>query len=178
MSIETEARSAVEPAVGTRISGRSRTITEADLVGFAALTGDWHPQHVDAAWAGESMFGERIAHGMAVLSYSIGLIDFDPERVVALRGLDAVRLKQPVRIGDTISVEAVVREVREIDADLALVGLAWTVRTAATETAIKASVQVLWRQPDPERHEAIDDGPAVADRDEGDYLLYPGGLLL
>ena len=43
---------------------RGRTITEADVVQFAALTGDLHPQHTDAAWAAESRFGERVAHGM------------------------------------------------------------------------------------------------------------------
>ena len=58
---------------------RGRTITEADLVSFSALTGDWHPQHADAAWAAESPFGERIAHGMLVLSYAVGLLPIDPD---------------------------------------------------------------------------------------------------
>lgn len=180
MSIDTQARPTGEPVVGTRMTGRSRTIAEADLVGFAGLTGDWHPQHVDSEWAGASMFGERVAHGMAILSYSIGLIDFDPERVVALRGLDGVRFKRPVPIGETISVEAVVREVREIDAHLALVGFGWTVRTAAGATAIKASVQVLWRRDESERPDEAeaDPDPDMERTEEGDYLLYPGGLLL
>ena len=82
------------------------TITEADLVSFAALTGDWHPQHADAEWAAAGRFGERVAHGMLVLSYAVGLVPFDPERVVALRGLDSVTFKRPVRIGDTIRVRS------------------------------------------------------------------------
>ena len=62
---------------GSTIRSRGRTITESDLVQFSALTGDWHPQHADAEFAAESRFGERIAHGMLVLSYSVGLIDYE-----------------------------------------------------------------------------------------------------
>jgi hypothetical protein len=64
---------------------RGRTITEADVVAFSALTGDWHPQHSDAVWAAHSSFGERIAHGMLIVSFAVGLVAFDPEHVVALR---------------------------------------------------------------------------------------------
>ena len=79
---------------------------------FAALTGDWHPQHADAEWAAASRFGSRVAHGMLVVSYAVGLVGFDPERVVALRGLDGVVFKRPVTIGDTIHVEGAVDAVR------------------------------------------------------------------
>ena len=90
---------------GERFVTQGRTITESDLVSFAALTGDFHPQHVDASWAASSRFGERIAHGMLVLSYAIGLLPIDPERVVALRRVSDVVFKHPVYIGDTIHVE-------------------------------------------------------------------------
>jgi len=83
-----------------------RTITETDVVAFATLTGDLHPQHTDAVWAAASPFGERIAHGMLVMSYAIGMLDLDPERIVALRRIDGLVFKRPVRIGDTIRVEA------------------------------------------------------------------------
>src|SRR2546423_12745667 len=52
---------------GDRFVTRGRTVTESDLVGFATLTGDAHPQHTDAVWAASSPFGERIAHGLLVL---------------------------------------------------------------------------------------------------------------
>ena len=55
---------------------------------------------------GRGRFGERVAHGMLVLSYAVGLMPFDPERVVALRGLESVTFKRPVRIGDTIRVRS------------------------------------------------------------------------
>ena len=90
---------------GARVRSRGRTITESDLVSFSALTGDWHPQHADVAWAAESSFGERIAHGMLVLSYALGLLPIDPDRVVALRGIRNVVFKRPVPIGTTIRVE-------------------------------------------------------------------------
>jgi 3-hydroxybutyryl-CoA dehydratase len=50
---------------GARFETRGRTITEADVVSFSALTRDWHPQNADAAWAARSAFGERIAHPWA-----------------------------------------------------------------------------------------------------------------
>ena len=71
--------------LGQEFTTRGRTVTEADVVGFASLTGDWHPQHADAEWAASSPFGERIAHGMLVVSLAAGLVPFDPGRVVALR---------------------------------------------------------------------------------------------
>ena len=94
---------------GAAITTRGRTITEADLVSFAALTGDWHPQHADAEWASGSPFGERIAHGMLVLSMAAGLVPFDPQRVVALRRVRDVVFKRPVRFGDTITVHGQVK---------------------------------------------------------------------
>ena len=127
-----------------KIASRTRTITEADLVSFAALTGDWHPQHADAEWAAESRFGERIAHGMLVLSYSIGLAGFDPERVVALRGFDSVTFKRPVAIGETIKVEAEVEDSKPLDEGHELLTLRWRV-LASGRLAIRAKVQVVHR---------------------------------
>ena len=93
--------------VGARFTTRGRTITEADVVAFSGLTGDWHPQHADAEWARDSAFGERIAHGLLGLSIQQGLLD----RVVpgqAVGPLAAVKwkFKGPIKIGDTIHVEA------------------------------------------------------------------------
>jgi acyl dehydratase len=127
-----------------KIASRTRTITEADLVSFAALTGDWHPQHADAEWAAESRFGERIAHGMLVLSYSIGLAGFDPERVVALRGFDSVTFKRPVAIGETIKVEAEVEDAQPLDDAHELLTLRWRV-LASGKLAVRAKVQVVHR---------------------------------
>ncbi|MDX6588002.1 MAG: 3-hydroxybutyryl-CoA dehydratase [Solirubrobacterales bacterium] len=130
---------------GMNLRSRARTITESDLVSFAAITGDWHPQHVDAEWAAGSRFGERIAHGMLVLSYSIGLMGFDPERVVALRGIDSLTFKRPVAIGETIRVEADVETVRPIDPDHDLIELRWRVLTGDDRLALRARVTIVHR---------------------------------
>jgi 3-hydroxybutyryl-CoA dehydratase len=149
-------------AAGGRIRSRGRTITEADLVNFSALTGDWHPQHADAEWAKHSRFGERIAHGMLVLSYSIGLVGFDPDEVVALRGIDGLTFKRPVRIGETIRVEAEVEEARPLDAEHELVTLRWRV-LASEKLAVRAKVQVVRRLPQAGAAEANDSASEEAE---------------
>ena len=135
-----------ELSEGDSFRTRGRTIAEADLVSFSALTGDWHPQHADAEWAGEGPFGERIAHGMLLLSYSLGLAPIDPERILALRGLDSVRFKRPVRIGETISVRGAVTSLRPVDPAAGLVALDWKVLGAEGRVAVRAELQALWRR--------------------------------
>ena len=60
-------------AVGEIIPAPSRTITEADLVNFAGVSGDYHPLHVDEEYAKASPFGGRIAHGMLTVAVVSGL---------------------------------------------------------------------------------------------------------
>jgi acyl dehydratase len=146
MSSETLGRYFDELSVGDGFVSGGRTITESDLVSFAALTGDWHPQHADAGWAEGSRFGERIAHGMLVLSYAVGLAPLDPERVVALRGIDSVAFKRPVRIGDTIRVEGRVEAARTVDSEHGLVELRWLIRNQEGEPVARARVSALWRR--------------------------------
>jgi 3-hydroxybutyryl-CoA dehydratase len=146
-----------ELEAGATFTSRGRTITEADLVSFSALSGDWHPQHADAAWAETSRFGERVAHGMLVLSYAVGLVGFDPERVVALRGLDDVVFKRPVKIGDTIRVEGRVDGVRPLDDEVALVDLVWRIVNQDGVTVARAKVAAVWRRRPAESVEAPED---------------------
>ena len=127
------------------VRGRSRTITEGDLVSFSALTGDWHPQHADAEWAASSRFGERIAHGMLVLSYAIGLLGFDPERVVALRGIDSLTFKRPVTIGQTIRADAEVAGTTPLDETHELLTLRLSVLGAEERLVLRANVRVVHR---------------------------------
>lgn len=135
-----------ELAVGESFETRGRTITESDVVMFAALTGDWHPQHSDLEFARESLFGERIAHGMLVLSYSTGLVPFDPVCVVALRGLSDVSFKAPVRVGDTIRVEGRFVRLTDVSPELGLVTCAWRVRNQHGKVAVRATIEILWRR--------------------------------
>src|SRR3954468_1725011 len=110
-------------APGDRFATSGRTVTESDVVGFAALTGDSHPQHTDAVWAASSPFGGRIAHGMLVVSYTLGLLAFDPDRVVALRRVRQATFKRPVMIGDTIHGHCRVDSLTPVDAGSGLVGI-------------------------------------------------------
>ena len=171
-----------ELRVGTRLQGLSRTITEADIVSFAAITGDWHPQHVDADWASRSAFGERIAHGMLVLSYSIGLMGFDPDRVVALRAIDSLTFKRPVAIGESIRSEAEVEEVRPIDAESELVTLRWRVLGADDRLALRARITIVARPAAPDTRRG--GGTAVTEREvpgtlqDAENALYGERVLL
>jgi 3-hydroxybutyryl-CoA dehydratase len=135
-----------ELEVGERFATPGRTIGEADITGFATLTGDTHPQHTDAEWAESSRFGERIAHGMLVLSCAAGLVPFDPDRVVALRKVGDAVFKAPVKIGDTVHVQGEVTKTRELDDDHGLVECRWKVLNQEAKTVLRVSVEVVWRR--------------------------------
>jgi 3-hydroxybutyryl-CoA dehydratase len=132
--------------VSADVKSRGRTITEADVAAFSALTGDWHPQHSDAVWAAESAFGERIAHGMLIVSFAVGLVNFDPERVVALRRIRDVVFKRPVRLGDTIHVEGTEAERREVDDGMALVTWNWRIVNQDGELVARVTIEALCRE--------------------------------
>lgn len=91
--------------IGEQWKSRGRTITETDIVMFAALTGDFYPLHTDIEYAKNSFFKQRIAHGMLVLSFSVGLTNLKPDIIVANYGIDKLRFIHPVFINDTIHVE-------------------------------------------------------------------------
>ena len=102
-------------AIGERMVTRGRTITEADLVQFAGLTGDYNPMHTDAHFMSKSQFGQRIAHGMLTLSYAVGQayqLGFMERTVIAFRELQ-MKFSLPVFIGDTIHVQLTVKEMKE-----------------------------------------------------------------
>jgi 3-hydroxybutyryl-CoA dehydratase len=96
--------------VGDKTVTRGRTITEADIVNFASFSGDWYPLHTDAEWASKSIFGERIAHGLLVLSAASGLFPLYDMAIIAFYGMDKLRFLAPTKIGDTIHVEMEVQD--------------------------------------------------------------------
>ncbi len=105
-----------EIEIGRVMVTRARTITEADIVQFAGLTGDYNPMHTDAEYMKGSQFGQRIAHGMLTLSYAVGQayqLGFMERTVIAFRGL-SMKFSLPVFIGDTLHVELTVREKQEM----------------------------------------------------------------
>lgn len=84
-----------------RMSG-SRTITESDIVTHAGHTGDFFPHHVDAEFAANTPFGQRIAHGTMVFAIGIGLAAGEINPAAFSYGHDRLRFVRPVMIGDTI----------------------------------------------------------------------------
>jgi acyl dehydratase len=104
-----------EYEVGQSITSQGRTVTEADVVAFAALSGDWNPMHTDAEFAAEHPFGQRVAHGMLVLSIASGLavrLGFLEETVLAFREIGEWKFSLPVYFGDTVRVRATVNQTK------------------------------------------------------------------
>ncbi|MCS3601887.1 oxepin-CoA hydrolase/3-oxo-5,6-dehydrosuberyl-CoA semialdehyde dehydrogenase [Buttiauxella sp. BIGb0471] len=94
-----------ELVIGESLLTARRTITEADIVNFANLSGDHFYAHVDKIGAAESFFGERVAHGYFVVSAAAGLfVDPGVGPVIANYGMENLRFIEPVKIGDTIQV--------------------------------------------------------------------------
>ncbi len=106
---------------------RGRTVTEADIVNFAGLTGDWYFLHTDKEKAGQSIFGERIAHGFLVLSIASGFTVPYEVAFIAFYGMDKVRFVAPVKIGDTIHLETTVIELRD-KKDFGVVSWQWNIK--------------------------------------------------
>jgi acyl dehydratase len=101
--------------IGQRFVSPRRTVTEADVVNFAGLSGDYNGLHTDAMLAAETQHGERIAHGLLVLAITSGL----STRLPAMRGMERtliglknlqVQWRAPTKIGDTLHVIAEVVE--------------------------------------------------------------------
>ncbi len=93
--------------VGRVAISRGRTVTEADIVAFAGLSGDFIELHTNEEFARQSPFGRRIAHGALIFSISTGLMTQMGEindTVLAFYGVDRLRFTAPVFIGDTIHV--------------------------------------------------------------------------
>ena len=104
-----------EIQVGSEYVSPGRTVTEADIVAFAGLSGDYNVLHTDAEFMRTSIFGERIAHGLLGLAIQSGLgtrAMARPFATIAFLGL-RWRFKGPIKIGDTIKVRIAVSAKRE-----------------------------------------------------------------
>jgi 3-hydroxybutyryl-CoA dehydratase len=163
-------------AVGQRFESGQRTVRDTDVIVFSALTGDWHPQHCDPEWAARSPFGERIAHGMLVLSLAVGLVPLDPERVLALRRVSDVVFKRPVRLNELIAVSGEIVALRPIDEHSGLVDFAWQIRNQDGALVARAGVQVLWRTDsarDAQKHAESWYEPITGDAAPGEFAPLP-----
>jgi acyl dehydratase len=146
--------------VGNRIETRARTVTEADIVGFAGLSGDWHPLHTDAAYAGRGPFGQRIAHGMLVLAILTGLAPLDTETVMAFYGIDRLRFLRPTFIGDTIHVVSVVKEAQPRDETSGVIASDVSVLDDQDQVLVSGVFRMLVRRRTAENSRPTPDGVA------------------
>jgi 3-hydroxybutyryl-CoA dehydratase len=90
----------------------SRSVSEADVAQFAAVSGDFNPVHMDAVAAAASPFGGRIAHGMLIAAYISAAIANGVPGPGAVYLSQSLAFKLPVRIGDTVTVRIEVLEVK------------------------------------------------------------------
>jgi acyl dehydratase len=100
---------------GQKIKTMGRSVTETDVVSFAGLSGDFNQIHTDAAYAATSPFGQRVAHGLCVMSIASGLATLTgvmEGTVLAFREILEWKFSKPVFFGDTIHVEMEVIETK------------------------------------------------------------------
>ncbi len=133
--------------VGQRITSPGRTITEADVVAFAGISGDFNSIHTDAEYAKDGAFGQRVAHGLLVISIVSGLAvrtGIMEGTVIAFREIKNWKFSQPVFIGDTIHI---IMEVKEKKAMPRLGGgsilLSLDVRNQDDQTVMKGTWTVI-----------------------------------
>ncbi len=136
-----------ELEIGETLTTHRRTVTEADIVNFAGVSGDHFYAHMDEIAARESMFGRRVAHGYFVLSAAAGLfVDPAPGPVLANFGLDNLRFTKPVYAGDTIQVQLTCKSktARETPPDGVPQGVvAWDVRVTNQGAELVATYTLL-----------------------------------
>ena len=103
--------------VGLSFKSPGRTITDADLVAFAGLTGDYSELHTSDVYAKSSEFGRRVAHGMLGLAYAHGLMwprtGELRETAIAFLGINDWKFTGPIFVGDTIFVNYRLAELRD-----------------------------------------------------------------
>ncbi len=133
--------------VGQTIRSPGRTVTEADVVLFAGLSGDFNTIHTDAEYAATTPFGARVAHGLLGLALASGLAvrtGIMEGTILAFREILSWKFSRPVFLGDTIHV---IIEVEETKALPRLGGgsllLAVDVRNQDDETVMKGRWSVL-----------------------------------
>jgi itaconyl-CoA hydratase len=136
-------------AVGTHLTTRGMTVTEAHIVMWANLAGDWLPLHVDQDASSRSVFGSVIGHGPLSLALALGLViqtGFFGDAVIAWLGLDDVRATAPVLPGDTIHVVArVVEQEPTRKPERGRVTLSYDVRNQREDTVMTFTSGFLMR---------------------------------
>ncbi len=113
---------AQDDGVVGRRAERVRTVREADIAAFAAVSDDHNPVHFDEAYAATTPFKGRIAHGMLSAAWISALLASDLPGPGAVYLSQTLEFKRPVRIGDEVTVSA---EVASVDAKGRMVLRTW-----------------------------------------------------
>jgi acyl dehydratase len=124
-----------EMTVGETSVSQARTVTEADVVNYAGISGDFHPYHTDEEFAAASDFGGRIAHGLLVLSIAAALEAPENEHAF-LYGFESMRFVKPTMLGDTIHVESEVIDKTERSEEHGIVTIQFDVKNQDDETVL------------------------------------------
>lgn len=136
-----------ELAIGETYTTHRRTVTEADIVNFACLSGDHFYAHMDEIAARESIFGRRVAHGYFVIAAAAGLfVDPAPGPVLANYGMEGLRFTKPVYAGDTIRATLTCKQktAKETPADGVPQGVvAWEVNVSNQDGEMVATYTIL-----------------------------------
>jgi acyl dehydratase len=137
-----------EIEVGYRLITAGRTVTEADVVAFAGLSGDFTQIHTDAEFTRDSPFGQRVAHGMLIMSIASGLVaqtGLLEGTVMAFREIESWKFVKPVFFGDTVHVEVEIVETKALRRlGGGLVGINLYVKNQAQDTLMKGTWTVLF----------------------------------
>jgi len=128
-----------ELSVG-QVAELAKTVTESDIVLFAGVTGDFNPVHVDAEAAKQSVFGERIAHGMLSAGFISAVLGMRLPGPGSIYLSQTLRFTKPVRIGDTVTARV---EVVEVIAAKRRVRLATTCRNQNDEVVVEGEAVVM-----------------------------------
>ncbi len=133
---------------GMKFETSARTVTEADIVNFAGISGDWNRIHVDEEFAKNTRFGKRIAHGLLTLTIVSGLttrLRLTEDSLIAFYGIDKLRFTNPVFIGDTIKAILEV-EGKEDKGDYGIVAFKVTASNQRNETVLVATFKTALKK--------------------------------
>jgi len=103
--------------VGQRVITPGRTVSEADIMSFAGLSGDFNTIHTDAEYSATTPFGKRVAHGLLGLAITSGLATRTgvmEGTVLAFREISEWKFSRPIYIGDTVHAEIEVAETKSL----------------------------------------------------------------
>ncbi|MBN2319059.1 MAG: MaoC family dehydratase N-terminal domain-containing protein [Acidobacteria bacterium] len=132
--------------IDEEIESGARTVTETDVVQFAGLSGDFHPEHMNDAYARKGPFGERVAHGLLIFSMATGLLNqtgaFEGTSIAILE--TTARFIKPVKFGDTIrAIQKIVGKKETSKPDRGVLSTRITVLNQEEETVLEADLAVL-----------------------------------